>query len=107
MVNTEGSHDSVMLISPVLLSLGGDPWEDRVGLLPFDPEMVVVLALDSSGEEDVLWPSVWAGLGGGVGGALLLPGDGDFMLWWTCLGLTGGGVKSAAGLERERERKNS
>ena len=107
MVNTEGSHDSLTLISSVLLPLG-DPSDDRVGLLPFDPEVHVASTLGSSGEDTILLLKVWAGLGGGVGGASLLPGDDPFMLYWTSRGPIGGGVNSGPGLgkrERERERE--
>ena len=107
MVDTEGSHDSLTLVSSVLLLLG-DPSDDREGLLPFDPEVGVVSTVGSTGEDTILRPKVWAGLGGGVGGASLLPGDDAFMLYWTSRGPTGGGVNSEPGLEgggeRERER---
>ena len=70
MVNTKGSHDSLTL----------PPSDDRVDLLPFDPEVVVTSTVGSSGEDTIFMPNVWAGLGGGVGGASLLPGADVFML---------------------------
>ena len=68
--------DSLALISSLLLF----PWDDRIGLLPFDPEVGVVSAVASCGEDTILENNVWAGLGGGVGGVSLLPGDDVFML---------------------------
>ena len=68
--------DSLALISSLLLF----PWDDRIGLLPFDPEVGMVSAVASCGEDTILENNVWAGLGGGVGGVSLLPGDDVFML---------------------------
>ena len=100
MVDTD---DSLTLISSVLLPL--DPWDDRAGLLPVDPEVgVAVCTLGSCGEDDILRPNVWAGLGGGMGG-MSLPGVDAFILKWLSRGLIGGGVESGPGLERERERE--
>ena len=104
-VDSEGSHDSSTLISSVLLLLG-DPSDDRESLPPFDSEVGVASTVGSCGEDTILRPKVWAGLGGGVGGASLLPGDDDFMLKWASRGPIGGGVKLGPGLERERENHN-
>ena len=63
----------------VKLGLFCEPGEVLVGRLTFDPEDI-----GNVGDEDILRPSVWAGLGGGVGGASLSPplsGDWVFMLY--------------------------
>ena len=70
MVNMGDSGDSLMFI--LLLE---DPSDDRPGLLPFDPEVGGTSTVGSRGDDTILTPNVWAGLGGGVGGASLLPGD--------------------------------
>ena len=96
-VNMGDSGDSLMFILPL-----EDPSDDRPGLLPFDPEVDGASTVGSSGDDTILTLNVWAGLGGGVGGASLLPGEDVLTLKWSSRGLTGGGVISGPGLERGR-----
>ena len=92
----DGSPVSLMLTK--LFGEFSKSSEVRAGRPTFDPEDFICKV----GEEAILWPKVWAGLGGGVGGAS--SGDLVFMLNCDFLGPIGGGVDSGIGLKGGRGR---